>query len=55
MLKVLNFGKRTANRKRGVERRTRYVRPRVLPQPTLGGARWDYNAWLDNRNSYLLP
>ena len=55
MPRIFNFGKRTANRQRGLERYVTHVRRPVLGESTSSKARWDYNAWLDNRNKFLLP
>ena len=51
MINIFNSGKRTADRKRGRERYVAHRQKGAGCEPTLGGARWDYNAWLGHWNS----
>ena len=50
MINIFNIGKRINDRKAGRERYVAHGQRPAPCGPTLGGARWDYNAWLGGRS-----
>lgn len=45
MINIFRIGRRNAGRNRGRERYVARPSGSADCEPTLGGARWDYNAW----------
>ena len=50
MVNIFNIGKQAADGNRGRERYVAHRSRNAGCEPTLGGARWDYNAWLGRWN-----